>query len=924
MIRFRYLLSPLFLLLNFSAGWSQESVWMEAEHFQGIKGYCWPMGRPEMKKTQGNWGLSGPGWASEWAQGGESGFLSIACGADDDQAVVSQEITVPGDATKYQLWVRYRDNRGSGSRFNVRITDASKKPITLTFGSKPVIEEDNEQKLYWNWAFAWEGQTVNCSPGKVKIEILSAFKEKECRQIDCLVLTSDVTYRPLIKERPKHPTWELLNEFTGGKFSKVQPLSASKKEAAVSELWKPQTFQNKGFLYLWNMSHTQWASDDPKRVPFPYQIGDKETREAFEKKYAGAKEVPIFSDSRIVPIFLGPAPYQLEGDKIDPKDPKKMTPIPEGKNFLRWLEANPDRAFGTLLNYQPDKPISEAGKKELKKNRERFVGGVAGENLGYFNIPLQDLKATMEKAKTRREIAEGITLLAKKANDQKYKTVYGEDWPDSFREVIPCQSIGMTAFAPLSYTWGCRTVGYESSAITSGLMPMRMAFLRGAARQNHGLTATYRSCNFGDSATIFSEQSSYTKPKNILDNYYSVFSGAGMTWYKMDIWYQYLAGSSMFYHEQGFDEFWMPGGTTAAGQHEVQLSPKGKLVDRFLKVTKQHPDRGTPYTPIAFLVDYAHGWDATTYSPHSFDNFAQIPERTLYGDHEQMMQQYFWTAYHPIITKSMEPTTATSEVFVPGVFGDIFDVVYAYPDLKKWTTLSTYPVVIATGEIELTQEEGKRLARYVEEGGTLLVADEHLTGPGLVELKLPKLGAAQESRDFNWLPTKKVQLSQQFRFRPIEEGTPLATTGKEAKVCCASLERGKGKLIVMSIPRGMGIDRTAHPLLPLLIASLRENLLPIHVEGDVEWTLNRTETGWLVGLFNPAGAIKPQQGIFPTDYRENRPVVIRSSQPVGEASDWLFPEEKLTYKERKQPQLGFGVELTVQAGSVRIVELKRK
>jgi hypothetical protein len=51
--------------------------------------------------------------------------------------------------------------------------------------------------------------------------------------------------------------------------------------------------------------------EDPKRVPFPYQIGDKDVREAFEKKYAGAAEVPIFSDPRIVPTFHGVGPAIL-------------------------------------------------------------------------------------------------------------------------------------------------------------------------------------------------------------------------------------------------------------------------------------------------------------------------------------------------------------------------------------------------------------------------------------------------------------------------------------------------------------------------------------------------------------------------------------------------------------------------------------
>ena len=38
-----------------------ESVWIEAEHLTGVRGYCWPSGKPEMRKTDGHWGISGPG-----------------------------------------------------------------------------------------------------------------------------------------------------------------------------------------------------------------------------------------------------------------------------------------------------------------------------------------------------------------------------------------------------------------------------------------------------------------------------------------------------------------------------------------------------------------------------------------------------------------------------------------------------------------------------------------------------------------------------------------------------------------------------------------------------------------------------------------------------------------------------------------------
>jgi hypothetical protein len=474
----------------------------------------------------------------------------------------------------------------------------------------------------------------------------------------------------------------------------------------------------------------------------------------------------------------------------------------------------------------------------------------------------------------------------------------------------------MTAFAPLSFLWGARTVGYESSAITAGLLSMRMAFLRGAARQNGGLTATYRSCNFGDASTIFSEQSSYTKPKNILDNYYSVFSGAGMTWYKMDLWHQYMSGSSMFYHEQGFDEFWIPGGTSAAGVKEVQLSPKGKLVDRFLKVTAAHPDRGTPFTPVAILVDYAHGWDPAPFQPQAFGDLAKRPDLTLYADHEQMLREYFWTAYHPIGARSEEPITATNEVYVPGVFGDIFDVIYAYPDVKRWTTLLTYPVVIAAGDVELTAEEGKLLARYVAQGGTLMVADGQLSGPGVSALELPEMGAVVEAAEYVWTPGGTHHPSQRFRMKPLSGGRPLATD-PDGKVFCAAYDRGQGRLIVLSVPRGLGIDRAAVPVVARLFAHLTRGLMPVEVDGDVEWMVNRSKAGWIVTLMNAAGQAKPQQGITPTDFRENRSIRIRSRVPVASASDWLFPTETLTPKENE-------LDLIVPAGAVRIVDLKTR
>jgi hypothetical protein len=395
-----------------------------------------------------------------------------------------------------------------------------------------------------------------------------------------------------------------------------------------------------------------------------------------------------------------------------------------------------------------------------------------------------------------------------------------------------------------------------------------------------------------------------------------------MTWYKFDIWYQYMAGSSMFYHEQGFDEFWQPGGTTAAGLHEVQLSPKGKLVDRFLRSTKAEPDRGNPYTPVAILVDYAHGWEPAPFWPNAFKNWHGHEQKFKFGEHEKMLEQYFWTAYHPIGRESERPITGTNEVNVAGVFGDIFDVIYAYPDVAKWKTIDSYPVTIVAGDIELSAAEGQRLAQYMASGGTLLVADAHLTGPGVGALTLPATGAQTEGYGYRWLSGSDVQPSQIFRFKeitvpadPKAAGFRSLATTPDGKVFCASIDRGAGRLVYLSLPRGLGVDLAAHPVLPRLFAHLSRGLMPVEVQGDVEWLLNRTANGWLVTLLNPAGQDKPQQGITPTDYRENRKVTIHSHVPFTSARDRLLPDEALKGAPGK-------VMLEVPAGGVRVVELK--
>ena len=106
-------------------------------------------------------------------------------------------------------------------------------------------------------------------------------------------------------------------------------------------------------------------------------------------------------------------------------------------------------------------------------------------------------------------------------------------------------------------------------------------------------------------------------------------------------------------------------------------------------------------------------------------------------------------------------------------------------------------------------------------------------------------------------------------------------------------------------------------MVPLVVAHARLGLLPVDVVGDVEWLVNRTAAGWLLTLLNPAGINKPQHGILPTDYAQERVVQIRAAHRVSSAAEW-FTNEPLPITGAAATD----VTLTVPAGGVRIVEFR--
>jgi hypothetical protein len=225
--------------------------------------------------------------------------------------------------------------------------------------------------------------------------------------------------------------------------------------------------------------------------------------------------------------------------------------------------------------------------------------------------------------------------------------------------------------------------------------------------------------------------------------------------------------------------------------------------------------------------------------------------------------------------------------------------------------------VILAGEVTLSEEWGQALANYVQRGGTLVICADQISGRGIASLKLPLMGEAKESDSFEW--NGKSFPSNVFRYNPIsaEGATVLAKVGNDAAATLSKF--GEGHIVLISAPLGLGIDQRPIPILGLLMQRLVQGLMPIKVTGEVEFALNKLDTGgWVVTLFNNRGIIKPQHGILPTEHGESQSVTISTSLPIKSGTEWIAASEV----QIKQVDAHSEFKLIVPAGGVRIVEIK--
>ncbi|HEY6120711.1 MAG TPA: hypothetical protein VIV66_12185 [Pyrinomonadaceae bacterium] len=905
MVTLRFAISFLFILLFSLVVLPQspshfEYLWIEAENMTGfardtlgapIANPSW-LDLPRAKAP--GWGMNGPGVSAEWSQGGESEWNSAAASADEDRASLEQELEIPRGG-QYKIWVRYADWANKDEEFVVRLTQNKREVFRHEFGRVDIVDPHDEVSMYWGWAFTWDSAAAQLEKGPIKITLEINHPAGARRHIDCLLLTNDLAYVPRGRSKPDFAAMRYLREWS----SVRKPLSSllpDRRVLTVPKAWERPRVAGADFLMPWNIAKEFWSDYDKPPTDRPLYPFNAEPLDEYIKTYKSVRDVPLFASKFVVPvIYINDLPQYLK----------------DGSPFLRYLRAT-GQPFAVLINYGAAQMSAADGEAVWKllngELRNQFLGWISGESVGYvWGSAATDLKISPQM--NRSELLDAHHRFYTEAINKKWSTLFHTDTGPMWDKMIPAQSTSSTSFAHALAAWGVKLLGVETAAVQP-MTAMRIAFTRGAARQYEGGFLYYHAPNFGDTATTFTKTQNFAGPDNFFHSRYGPTMGPSLSWYRKIYYLYYMSGASAIYLEQGFDQFFKPG----PGEHPFQLNPLGRITDEFMRFAAKHPNRGTPYTPIAFLLDPAHGWDMTDY-PHWPFEVSQINRS------DRSLRELFGVAYYPGLVVEGEPATGDRQSFVSGIFGDIFDVLVL--DDARPEAINNYRAVVVGGIPKWTNRWTKTLVDYVRDGGVVVLNSAQIDGLPADFTGVRLVGSTAEADSAACLVTgegEPVLSGQLFRYDKIElkgarafiqspAGDPLVTLNKI----------GMGGVVFCALPDLLGEDERMTPFATHLLAHVFSDATPVKVSGDVEFLINRNDTGWVVTLFNNNGVYKPQQGLAQVDRSASvtaRITVGRES--VREATEWLS-EKRL---QLRQAGTGTFVDVKVPPGGIAIVDLK--
>jgi hypothetical protein len=229
------------------------------------------------------------------------------------------------------------------------------------------------------------------------------------------------------------------------------------------------------------------------------------------------------------------------------------------------------------------------------------------------------------------------------------------------------------------------------------------------------------------------------------------------------------------------------------------------------------------------------------------------------------------------------------------------------------------------GHIEWSPAWVQKISDYVRNGGTVVINAAQIKGIPEQLLGVHLTNETVEADSARCLSPGEVpqDLSgQMFRYEKTEakganvllaaaNGDPLVTVNKV----------GKGNVVFCTLPDLLGEDERITPFVAHMLAHVFSEATPVRVSGDVEYLINRKDSGWVVTLFNNNGVFKPQQGLAHVDRNAYVNATINfGTQKVQSANDWIT-DKPLDLQTQSGSQ---SLKVQIAPGAIAVVELRTK
>ncbi len=539
---------------------------------------------------------------------------------------------------------------------------------------------------------------------------------------------------------------------------------------------------------------------------------------------------------------------------------------------------------GNLLGLQPEQFDAESFSAFLGKYDKTFLG-----------FPLPEWDSNLRGMRGRGMLDKYLPAYTNRADAYEKVMAYFKYQQSLFHDSVYAMS-GNITWPQYAAEWGAKTLAMSVSGMHPNL-PTRacILFTRSAGRQYGRPWQLY--------VTSFA---SYAHPRPSRTG-----EGKSATQIRREYFSAYYQGATFIEPEASEN-------TVVAqdeGEKGYRLSHHGATLKELHEWSrKPEGARGTSYAPILFLVDLRHGHGGRRGWAGNLD--WKIWDYLEMEDGDYMIEHAVRTVDRFVDSAGAFKGVAFYEPFAWNIrnsrLGDCCDIFFANPPSQggviKQEHLDKYAVAMPLGDIHWTPELAARVKQYVRAGGTLVINSAQCRG----EMADPAfLGVTVGT---NAVPADNLEIL------PLTlQGAETVMAGKPDLPLATRHRVGQGHVVVTAPRYLLARDRkTPAPIVEELLVKIQEEVLPVKIQGNCQFMLNRTADGrWMAVLINNEGVIKhpkDQAEFFLGAYAA--PVTLTA--PAGARAREVLRGAPLEQLGQKNGRVQ--VRVTVPAGEIRVVE----